>query len=194
MTASTLYRVLGMNMRHILIFDIFFSDDRLWQGNLKDQQKAEYIRRLQALSTLFPVWPPVTEVCSSARTVDVMEYLARNPDVMRGLRQPRWKIYDKSETNAEVIYKREGSTHGCHVLRGRDNPRNTILKDMMDTGMRWRWIAEERVRLLANAGQIRVFMSEGHLTHVVHTTRVGSRLVGTPVNSVLEAKDIRYVL
>lgn len=157
---------------------------------MKQIQKVTYISRLQALAGVFPVWPPVQDIRLSASTINVFEHLESSAEVMAGLRQPQWTVYNKGFTNQRAVYKREGSVHGIHMLRGRDNPRSAIIADMTDPQTSWRWIEEERVRLLANAGQIRVFMSGGRLTHVIHTTRVGAHLEGTPVRCVLDAKDV----
>lgn len=129
----------------------------------------------------------------SAKKFDVLEDLRSHPEVMFGMLQPPVQSYLGGTIEKQMVYKRDGSTHGLHVYPSRKHPRKLIEEDLAQSNGVWRWVAQPRIPSLTNAGQIRVFLSGGEVTHILQTTRVGNVLVGCPVPSLLHPSEIRYV-
>ncbi|KAH9828516.1 uncharacterized protein C8Q71DRAFT_728602 [Rhodofomes roseus] len=154
-------------------------------------QKDEYYRRLRSLTPIFPVWPPLQAVRYSAKTFSIIQALRSPPYRVPGLQTfiPREQVTVR--VDKWRMYKREATTHGIHVHDGRIYPRGLIDQDRKQNRGRWVWFEMPRHPSLSNAGQIRVYMSQGRLTHVVHTTRVGNQLEGSPVRCVLRPEEIQ---
>lgn len=170
---------------------LWHRDHDVWKNDYV--AKVDFFNFLEALSKEMFVWPPIPDMVHVSKPFDHLEKIYpllvhRYPIVY-----PETRPYSNEPISSHRMYKRDGSCNMRHVLPGRKNPRPQIESDIAQNGTRWRWISQERIPSLANAGQIRIFYSAGHITHIVQTTRVGSSRVGCPVSSVLYPMEMKYV-
>ncbi|KAH9909441.1 uncharacterized protein B0H18DRAFT_1074175 [Fomitopsis serialis] len=129
------------------------------------EEEELYIERLRMLSRCFPVWPPVRELRTAARKLQIMHDLDHIAREITKSPRPHTVLYNGGRTQGDCVYKREGSKNSDRFYRGKLKPKRKIDEDIELTGGRWRWMEQKEIPLLCNTGELRVY-------HAVHTIRL----------------------
>lgn len=136
------------------------------------EEEELYVKRLQMLSRSFPVWPPVLELRTAARKLQVVHDLDQIAQSITSSPRPQSILYNGGRTQADRIYKREGSKNGDCFYRGKLKPKRKIDDDIELTGRRWRWMEQEEIPLLRTTGELHVYVAGGAVLHAVNTFRL----------------------
>ncbi|KAH9928975.1 uncharacterized protein B0H18DRAFT_999648 [Fomitopsis serialis] len=136
------------------------------------EEEELYIERLRMLSRCFPVWPPVRELRTAARKLQIMHDLDHIAREITKSPRPHTVLYNGGRTQGDCVYKREGSKNSDRFYRGKLKPKRKIDEDIELTGGRWRWMEQKEIPLLCNTGELRVYVAGSAVQHAVHTIRL----------------------
>ena len=167
------------NLDLVYVFEYHWSTNA---DSIKTQRRPQYgfktskkvkdhADRLQALSRLTPVWPPVDEILAASRKADVIKVFDRIANEVTHTVRPTTTLLTLplKSLPRDVVLKREGSDTAEHVLLPQQL-QDTTLKSLNNyLKGRFRWFAQTWIPELRQFGEWRVFIVDGKIIEIVIT-------------------------